>query len=221
MVRTLRVVALVSIITLSMIVATIVGGGILGINIAPTHNNYQAIAQQIGNQTTMAANLDFDARLTGASEVPPVQTIASGLADLDVEIEDGQRVVDYQLSVSNISGVTQAHIHQGNSSENGPIIVPLFNASTPTGPVSGQLAEGQTTAANFVGPLQGRQLDDLIALMQNGTAYVNVHTEQNPQGEIRGTVQLDDNIDDDDDFEDDDDNGGGDDDNGGGDDDND
>jgi len=154
----------------------------------------------------MAANPDFDARLTGASEVPPVQTIASGLADLDVEIEDGQRVVDYQLSVSNISGVTQAHIHQGNSSENGPIIVPLFNASTPTGPVTGQIAEGQITAANFVGPLQGRQLDDLIALMQNGTAYVNVHTEQNPQGEIRGTVQLDDNIDDDDAFEDNDDN---------------
>jgi hypothetical protein len=56
------------------------------------------------------------------------------------------------------------------------------------------------------------QLDDLIARMQNGTAYVNVHTQQNPQGEIRGTVLLDDNIDDD--------NGGGDDDNGGGDDDN-
>jgi hypothetical protein len=54
--------------------------------------------------------------------------------------------------------------------------------------------------------------------MQNGTAYVNVHTEQNPQGEIRGTVQLDDNIDDDDAFEGDDDNGEG---GGGGDDDND
>jgi hypothetical protein len=212
MARILTVIALVSIITLSMMAATIIGG-ILGINIAPTHNNYQAIAQQIGNQTTMAANPDFDAILSGTSEVPPVQTIASGFADLDVEVEDGQNVVDYELSVSNISRVTQAHIHQGNSSENGPIIVPLFNASTPTGPVTGQIAEGQITAANFVGPLQGRQLDDLIALMQNGQAYVNVHTEQNPQGEIRGTVQLDDNIDDDDAFEDDDDNGGGDDDN--------
>jgi hypothetical protein len=220
MARILTVIALVSIITLSMIAATVVGGGILGINIAPTHNNYQAIAQQIGNQTTTAANQttaanpDFDAILSGASEVPPVQTTASGFADLDVEVEDGQRVVDYQLSVSNISRVTQAHIHQGNSSENGPIIVPLFNASTPTGPVTGQLAEGQITPANFVGPLQGMQLqlDDLIALMQNGTTYVNVHTEQNPQGEIRGTVQLDDNIDDDA-FGGDDDNGGGDDDN--------
>jgi hypothetical protein len=205
--KTLRVVALASIISFSITAATIVGG-ILGINIIPTYNN-QATAQQVGNQT-MADNPDFDAILSGTSEVPPVQTTASGFADLDVEVEDGQRVVDYELSFSNISRITQAHIHQGNSSQNGPIIVPLFNASTPTGPVSGQIAEGQITPANFVGPLQGMQLDDLISLMQNGQAYVNVHTEQNPQGEIRGTVVLDDNIDDDDAFEgDDDDNGGG------------
>jgi hypothetical protein len=72
--------------------------------------------------------------------------------------------------------------------------------------LTGQLAEGHITPANFVGPLQGKQLDDLIALMQNETAYVNVHTEQNPQGEIRGTVLLDDSAfeGEEDDFEDDD-----------------
>jgi hypothetical protein len=196
MAKILRVVALASIIAFSIAAAIV--GGILGIIIASTYNN-QATAQ-------MMENPDFDARLTGASEVPPVQTNASGFADLDVEMEEGQRVVDYHVYVSNIDRVTQAHIHQGNSSENGHIIVPLFNASSPTGPLTGQLAEGHITPANFVGPLQGKQLDDLIALMQNGTAYVNVHTEQNPQGEIRGTVQLDDNIDDDDAFEDNDDN---------------
>jgi len=198
MAKILRVVALASIIAFSIAAAII--GGILGIIIAPTHNN-QATAQ-------MMENPDFDARLTGASEVPPVQTNASGFADLDVEMEDGQqRVVDYHIYVNDIERITQAHIHQGNSSENGPIIVPLFNASaTPTGPVTGQLAEGHITAANFEGPLQGKQLDDLIALMQNETAYVNVHTGQNPQGEIRGTVLLDDSAfeGEEDDFEDDD-----------------
>src|SRR5215212_1119044 len=197
MAKILRVVALASIIAFSIAAAII--GGILGIIIAPTHNN-QATAQ-------MMENPDFDARLTGASEVPPVQTNSSGFADLDVEMEDGQRVVDYHLYINNIDRVTQAHIHQGNSSENGPIIVPLFNASsTPTGPVTGQLAEGHITPADFVGPLLGKQLDDLIALMQNETAYVNVHTEQNPQGEIRGTVLLDDSAfeGEEDDFEDDD-----------------
>ncbi|MDQ4017226.1 MAG: CHRD domain-containing protein [Thermoproteota archaeon] len=219
MTKILRVVALASIISFSIAAAIV--GGILGIIIAPPHNN-QATAQMMGNQTTMMMenqmmmeNPDFDARLTGASEVPPVETNASGFADLDVEMEDGQRVVDYHLYVSNIDRVTQAHIHQGNSSENGPIIVPIFNASsTPTGPVTGQLAEGHITPANFVGPLQGKQLDDLIALMQNGTAYVNVHTEQNPQGEIRGTVLLDDSAfeGEEDDFEDDDEGEGEDDD---------
>jgi hypothetical protein len=198
MAKILRVVALASIIAFSIAAAIV--GGILGIIIAPTHNN-QATAQ-------MTENPDFDARLTGASEVPPVQTNASGLADLDVEIEDGQqRVIDYHLYINNIDRVTQAHIHQGNSSENGPIIVPLFNASSaPTGPVNGQIAEGHITPANFVGPLQGEQLDDLIALMQNETAYVNVHTEQNPQGEIRGAVLLDDSAfeGEEDDFEDED-----------------
>ena len=196
MAKILRVVALASIIAFSIAAAIV--GGILGIIIASTYNN-QATAQ-------MMENPDFDARLTGASEVPPVQTNASGFADLDVEMEEGQRVVDYHVYVSNIDRVTQAHIHQGNSSENGHIIVPLFNASSPTGPLTGQLAEGHITPANFVGPLQGKQLDDLIALMQNETAYVNVHTEQNPQGEIRGTVLLDDSAfeGEEDDFEDDD-----------------
>ena len=204
MAKILRVVALASIIAFSIAAAIV--GGILGIIIASTYNN-QATAQMMENQTMME-NPDFDARLTGASEVPPVQTNASGFADIDVEMEDGQqRVIDYHLYINNIDRVTQAHIHQGNSSENGPIIVPLFNASsTPTGPVTGQLAEGHITPADFVGPLQGKQLDDLIALMQNETAYVNVHTEQNPQGEIRGTVLLDDSAfeGEEDDFEDDD-----------------
>ena len=190
MAKILTAVALVSIIALSMTAAMIVVGTLGAIiNVPSAHNNYQATAQQIGNQTMV--NPDFDAILTGTSEVPPVQTNASGSADLDVEIEDGQRVVDYEIFVNNIDRVTQAHIHQGSSNETGPIIVPLFNASTPTGPVTGQLTEGQFTSANFVGPLQGRQLDDLIALMQNGTAYVNLHTEQNPDGEIRGTIEVD------------------------------
>ena len=195
MARILRVVALVSIITLSMIAATVVGGGILGINIAPTHNNHQAIAQQIGNQTTMAANQtmvanpDFDARLTGASEVPPVQTNASGFAELGVM--DGGNRVEYDIIAINIDKVTMAHIHQGTSSEAGPVVATLFNASTPTGPTTGELTDGFITSANLEGPLQGKQLSDLIALMQNGQAYVNVHTEQNPDGEIRGSIVVD------------------------------
>jgi hypothetical protein len=142
----------------------------------------EATAQEPGVQ-------EFDAILTGASEVPPVETSASGFAEL--ELEEGSDNMEYGIIVMNIDKVTLAHIHQGSSSEAGPVIAMLFNASTPTGPTTGGLVEGSITSANLEGPLQGKQLSDLIALIQNGQAYVNVHTEQNPDGEIRGTVEVD------------------------------
>jgi hypothetical protein len=34
--------------------------------------------------------------------------------------------------------------------------------------------------------MAGKQISDLAAAGANGTLYVNIHTEQNPNGEIRG-----------------------------------
>ena len=53
------------------------------------------------------------------------------------------------------------------------------------------------TAANLIGPLAGMEIADLIAELQSGNAYVNVHTNDGvdpantgpgdfPGGEIRG-----------------------------------
>jgi hypothetical protein len=92
------VVAAVSV-ALSMTIAM----GSLGVN---GHIIKEATAQQLGDQ-------EFDARLAGASEVPPVQTSASGFAELEVE-DTGNRI-EYDIYVSNIDKVTQAHIHQGSS----------------------------------------------------------------------------------------------------------
>ena len=36
--------------------------------------------------------------------------------------------------------------------------------------------------------MQGKPMSDLIAAMNNGSTYINVHTEQNPEGEIRGQL---------------------------------
>jgi CHRD domain len=175
--KTMGFVALVSISIILSITAVV---GNLGV-IAPVPN--EATAQESGVQ-------EFDAMLTGASEVPPVQTSASGFAELGVE--EGSDNMEYDIIVITIDKVTKAHIHQGSSSEAaGPVVATLFNASTPTGPTSGELTDGFITSANLEGPLQGKQLSDLIALMQNGQAYVNVHTEQNPDGEIRGTIVAD------------------------------
>jgi hypothetical protein len=36
--------------------------------------------------------------------------------------------------------------------------------------------------------MAGKQLTDLVTAMRNGEIYVNIHTEQNPNGEIRGQI---------------------------------
>ncbi|SNQ60594.1 CHRD domain protein (fragment) [Candidatus Methanoperedens nitroreducens] len=52
------------------------------------------------------------------------------------------------------------------------------------------LAEGNITQANLTGPLAGQPFSSLIDNMTNGSTYVNVHTIQNPAGEIRGQIQV-------------------------------
>ena len=130
----------------------------------------------------------FAAKLFGDMEVPPVVTSATGLAEFRPMLNEG--VISYSLNVSDIDKVTAAHIHQGKEGENGPIVVTLirFKTLTPSGPVDGILAQGNITSADLEGPLAGKQISDLLSSMHSMEVYVNVHTTQYPDGEIRGQI---------------------------------
>jgi hypothetical protein len=118
--------------------------------------------------------------LTGSEEVPPVQTEATGVAEF---IPVGMDSIAYSVNATNIEGVTAGHIHLGAIGENGPIVVTLFKYDTPMNEVS---ENGTITADKLEGTMAGKQISDLATAGANGTLYVNVHTEQNPNGEIRG-----------------------------------
>jgi hypothetical protein len=128
----------------------------------------------------------FTAQLSGDQQVPPIQTSASGMA----WFKPMQDNVGFEVNVTDIQGVTMAHIHSGKQGENGPPIVPLFKSDTPSGQMSGVLAKGNVTADTFQGPMAGKTISDLITAMQNGETYVNIHTQQNPDGEIRGQIMV-------------------------------
>ena len=132
---------------------------------------------------------DYDANLTGSMQVQPVTTNATGLAELELN-DDGDEI-SYDIQVEDIEGATQAHIHQGSEGENGDVVVSLFNSTEPTNVNDGTLEDGDFTSEDFVGPLQGQNMSALVELMDNGQAYVNVHTEANPDGEIRGIIVPD------------------------------
>jgi hypothetical protein len=138
-----------------------------------------------GPTSVFAQEQKFNSKLTGQGEVPPKTTEATGTAFF---FYDGKSMY-YEVDVTNINNVTLAHIHEGKTGVNGPVVVVLLNSeSKPLGMVHGPLAQGSFTAADLKGPLSGKQLSDLVNMIKDGDAYVNVHTTQNPEGEIRGQL---------------------------------
>ena len=131
----------------------------------------------------------FTAKLSASNEVPPVAKAASGIATFHVLPVGHQQVINYELHLRNIKGVTGAHIHIGKQGENGPIVADLFNPSMSrptTGAINGLLSAGTLTSSQLTGPLAGKSIDNLLIIIRGGGAYVNVHTTQNQNGEIRG-----------------------------------
>jgi hypothetical protein len=61
-------------------------------------------------------------RMTGAEEVPPVSTSASGSGTITVS-ED--RSVSGSFKLQNAAHITAAHIHVGPAGKTGPVIIPL------------------------------------------------------------------------------------------------
>jgi hypothetical protein len=133
---------------------------------------------------------NFVANLSGDQEVPAANTLARGTAIFHLS-SDGS-YISYKLIVANIENVTQSHIHLAPAGANGGVVAWLYPGGPPAqlipGRTDGILAQGVITEANLVGALAGMTLADLIAHMESGNAYVNVHTSQYPGGEIRGQI---------------------------------
>lgn len=149
-----------------------------------------------------AEEASFGAKLTGTAQLPePVDTKATGALELVVSA-DGKKIA-YKLTVSDIRNPAAADMHIGPDSANGPVVAKLFptNGAAPRkGDFSGVLAQGTLDASDLVGPFNGASIADLLAEIQDGNAYVNVHTNDGVDppnsgpgdyrlGEIRGQIK--------------------------------
>ncbi|HEX7050653.1 MAG TPA: CHRD domain-containing protein [Longimicrobiales bacterium] len=136
------------------------------------------------DQLLIDFNERFSAVLKGQNVVPPVDTDATGFAAFLVE-DATPNAVNFRVDVANLDEIIEVHIHEGVAGEEGPTRVVLFSADPPTGLVNGTLAEGTFTNAD----VDGISLAQLLALMRTGAAYVDIVTEDQPDGEIRGQIQ--------------------------------
>ncbi len=130
--------------------------------------------------------IQFEVRLTGDQQVPPVTTAAFGFAE--VQLSSDRNTLEFEVVVCNIANVVASHIHVGAAGTNGPIVIPFFGSpSLPFSSTNGcnTLAEGTRTASDLMG---SGTWDDFVNALIAGNTYVNVHTTVNPHGEIRGQL---------------------------------
>lgn len=114
----------------------------------------------------------YEAALSGAQEVPPVSTPASGTAA--VQLNTNTNALTWKVTYSGLSAApTGGHIHgPAAPGMNAPVLIPFTGLTAQ--PVQGQ--------ANVT----PQQVADLAA----GRWYVNLHTPNFPGGEIRGQLRL-------------------------------
>ncbi len=117
----------------------------------------------------VAFGADVKVTLSGAEEVPPVQTAASGSGTITV---GDDMSVKGSVTTSGVAA-TAAHIHMGAPGKNGPVIVPL----TKSGDSSWVVGAG------------AKLTDEQMKAFKAGDLYVNVHSAAHPGGEIRGQLK--------------------------------
>ena len=145
-----------------------------------------------------AASQNFAVPLSGGDEVPARDTNARGVATFKLS-GDGT-ALSYKLNVANIENVFAAHIHCGAVGVNGPVGVTLFAGPPAGGRTDGTLAEGTITVPDAGNGCGWADLAAVLAAINSGNTYVNVHTNDGvappntgpgdfPGGEIRGQIK--------------------------------
>ncbi len=129
------------------------------------------------NANHLSGNLTFSAKLTGEQEVPAVNTDAVGIASFTLNATMDTLCI--HASVNGLSGeITGAHIHEGAIGVVGGIVFDLTDFLSLSGNDINASISGTLLTIN------------VIQKMLEGGFYIDVHTDQNPDGEIRGQITL-------------------------------
>jgi CHRD domain len=161
--------------------------------IISTIDNYDLVYAQ--------ENIDFTGTLSGKQVIPPVKTDGTGIANFEV----GDNSLYYQINVLNAGKIISVTINKGAVGTNGDPIATLIesedndvnligNVPTVTGIASTTQssssfsASGNINVSELTGPLKDKTIADLVTAMQSGQTYVNVKTEDHPEGELRGQI---------------------------------
>ncbi len=143
-----------------------------------------------GDETTGPAADRFSATLAGSSVVPAVTTTNTG--SVTFSSVPGDSILKFELSVGNMAGITQAHLHTAAAGANGNVLawlLPVNGNSAQAGSValSGVISVGDI-APSWIRGTPRLSLDSIKTLITAGRVYVDLHSTTFTNGELRGQV---------------------------------
>ena len=133
---------------------------------------------------TVYAQNKFRAKLDANNEVPPVDSAAEGVATFKIKDD----AVKSKINITGITDISGAQIFMGEIGQNGDPIVDLLKTGEKTQGSNGVTIKGNFTDSDFGGTMQGKSLSDLQSAMASNQTFVNIMTNQHPDGEVTGHI---------------------------------
>jgi len=130
----------------------------------------------------------FTANLSGANETPAPGVLTGAFGTATVTLDLSTQTITWSVDVFNMpSGTNNAHFHVGGPGLGGPTVV---NIAFPPNISNDFNLSGTATSANLLPRVdQGiRSWEDFIQALLGNNTYINVHSVNNPGGEVRGQV---------------------------------
>ncbi|MGA7009771.1 MAG: CHRD domain-containing protein [Nitrososphaeraceae archaeon] len=136
--------------------------------------------------SSYAQNEKYRARLDGNNEVPAVKTTAEGIINFKTKND----VLTWKMNVTGANDPTGINIHKGKAGEKGEIVVDLMKVSKHSDSPKGMTMRGNVTESSLMGSMAGKTIADLKTAIANGDVYVNLKTQDHPDGLMRGQIKL-------------------------------
>jgi len=133
-----------------------------------------------------AQNEKYRSKLDGNNEVPAVNTTSEGVINFKTKND----MLTWKMNVTGTNDETGVNIHKGKAGENGEVVVDLMKVSKHSDNPKGMTMRGNVTDSSLTGSMAGQTIADLKTAMENGDTYVNLKTQDHPDGEIRGQIKL-------------------------------
>ena len=141
-----------------------------------------------------STTIDFMVKAKGEQEIPSVSTHTK--ANLKLSFDKGFTKALFWLDVYDGKAITQVHLHCGLAGENGPVLATLYKVAPVPGPggkdIHGRASKGALKNADIsvktCGDTHVNNIASLYEAILSRRVYVNVHSEKNPSGEVRGQI---------------------------------